>query len=462
MSMHPPADKALRKYLADHAEREAAFARVLESRSLRFAHALVIPVYGEGLELIRCLETIPAGSEGRVLTVLVINAPADAPDWVHAANLETLRALSREYPGREELAPGLALHSEQNRDLLVIDRATRGRFLPAGQGVGLARKLGADLALAAKMSGVLDSAWIHCSDADVEFPGDYFRQTEAPGRDDAAARLYRFRHRPIEDDAAYEAAQQYEISLRYYVLGLGFAGSPYAFHSIGSTFAIEAESYAKVRGFPRRTAAEDFYLLNKLAKVGRVESLRGDPVRPSSRLSSRVPFGTGAAVARMLEDRESERKTYHPALFRYLRAWLDALEAVLAHSGSTRTREALLDDALRECCARAPGVEAERLLLCLERTGALASARRALCAPARAVRGRVQDGFDGFRTLKLLHALRDSGLEDLALREALGRADFLPLSGELAGMPTRELAARVEALEVSAGERTAPVQEPAR
>ena len=46
-----------------------------------------------------------------------------------------------------------------------------------------------------------------------------------------------------------------------------YARSPYAFHTIGSTMAVSANHYAKVRGFPKREAGEDFYLLNKLAKV---------------------------------------------------------------------------------------------------------------------------------------------------------------------------------------------------
>ena len=85
----------------------------------------------------------------------------------------------------------------------------------------------------------------------------------------------------------------YEYSLRYYVAGLTYAQSPYAFHTIGSTMAVNAEHYASVRGFPRREAGEDFYLLNKLAKVGSVHTLEennamrsdrdyGQAVRPGS------------------------------------------------------------------------------------------------------------------------------------------------------------------------------------
>ncbi len=76
------------------------------------------------------------------------------------------------------------------------------------------------------------------------------------------------------------ATQLYELSLRYYVAGMKFARSPYAFHTIGSSMAVSPVHYARVRGFPKREAGEDFYLLNKLAKLGSVLELdRGSDLR---------------------------------------------------------------------------------------------------------------------------------------------------------------------------------------
>ena len=127
--------------------------------------------------------------------------------------------------------------------------------------------------------------------------------------------------------------QLYEYSLRYYVAGLSYAGSPYAFHTIGSTLAVNAVHYARVRGFPRRQAGEDFYLLNKLAKVGSVRQLSAEtdcePIDIAARRSDRVPFGTGAAVGKLmeLENPATEFLLYHPAVFGLLRGWLGSLPA---------------------------------------------------------------------------------------------------------------------------------------
>ena len=444
------ATKAKSKYLAHHAEPEAHWVHALESRPNRYAQVLVIPAYAEGKGLFHTLSTIPKQPDGPVLTILVINASCDAPPWAHIANQETLRTLTTPNVPTDELAAGAFLRPHPSGDLLVIDRATNDRLFPKSEGVGLARKLGADLALAASTSGVVMSDWIHCSDADVEFPENYFDQTRGPSDQQVAARLYRFRHRPDSQGREYDAALQYEISLRYYVLGLRFAGSSYAFHSIGSTLALHTESYAQVRGFPRRQAAEDFYLLNKLAKVGRVESLKGDPIRPSSRVSSRVPFGTGAAIGRMLKNPSAERATYHPELFAYLRVWQQAIERAFAGPNSATALRGFVERAADET----PCVELELLLACLDETGLLASAGKALEAPARVAKRQFRDVFDGFRTLKLIHALRGHNLADLPLREALSRAPFITLPDDPWAIPTPDLAQCVEKLEadISANE----------
>ena len=454
--MRAASGKAERKYLAEHAEPEARLSAAFDGGAQAYGHVLVIPASGEGPELERALSSIPAGPLGSVLTILVINATPEAPAWVHEANAQTLAGIGREGRALQTLAPNAVLYPHARGALLVIDRATAKHRLPSGQGVGLARKLGTDLALALAAIGRVASPWLHASDADVEFPGDYFDQAgEAPDLS-VAARLYRFRHLPGPDPGTHEAALQYEVTLRYYVLGLRFAGSAYAFHSIGSTLAVHAGAYARVRGFPRRTAAEDFYLLNKLAKVGRIETLRGAPIGLSSRVSTRVPFGTGAAIARMLDRGDPEPATYDPLLFHHLRVWQAALERAVARRGSTPESERELADSVRGISEADARVDPERLLEALDETGALGAARSALAAPTRAVAGRVRDAFDGFRTLKLLHALRDRGLPDLPLREALGRAGFLSLPEPPERTPTGALAFRIEALEYATSDAPGP------
>ena len=409
--------RARNQYLDRYAEPEA---RELGRLGRRFGHVLTIPAYGEGRELLRALASIPPGVLGDVLTVLVVNGRADAPASMRAANLAMLEQLRAERGRGIALGPGASVHEHPRGALLLVDRATRGRELPPRHGVGLARKIAADIALALWSRGDIASPWIHCTDADVLLPPDYFEAASAAVAGDSdAALLYPFRH-----VGATPQALAYEISLRYYVAGLRFAGSPYAFHTIGSTLAVHALAYARVRGFPKRLAGEDFYLLNKLAKVGTMRALDGEPIRLSARTSQRTPFGTGRALGRA-EYHECDRAplcVYHPDVFSDLGAWLQTLDALAAAGDRADPGELLAKQ-----IGAWPAADARRLREQLERTGAWAAAligvRRCRTPITRAKH--LHAGFDAFRTLKLIHALRAAGLRSIPLREALSRAPFV-------------------------------------
>jgi hypothetical protein len=72
----------------------------------------------------------------------------------------------------------------------------------------------------------------------------------------------------------------------------------------------------------RRTAGEDFYFLQQLAKTSGVARLTGTTVFPSSRPSGRVPFGTGRAVGRLLAGDQQAVRYYPPEAFDILGGWL--------------------------------------------------------------------------------------------------------------------------------------------
>ncbi len=436
---------AEKQYLDRYAEPEA---REIGLRGRRFGHVLTIPAYGEGHELRRALASIPAGARGDVLTVLVVNGRVDSPRPAQQANLALLEALAAAHGRGTRLTRNASLHDHPRGALLLVDRATAGHELPPRQGVGLARKIAADIALELWSRGKIASAWIHCTDADVVLPGDYF---EAVPDDDAqlvgsahnasapiAALLYPFRHFDPAPDAL-----EYEISLRYYVAGLRFAGSPYAFHTIGSTLAVHAIAYARVRGFPKRLAAEDFYLLNKLAKVGAIHALDGEPIQLSARASQRTPFGTGRALARARQGgREPvQRRVYHPDVFSDLGAWLQTLRA-LAERGAGADPAALLEAQTRSW----PAANAQRLRAQLDETGAWAAARVGVerCRTPATRAKHLHGGFDAFRTLKLIHALRGAGLGSMPLREALAEATFVRARPGAALEAVREQLARAE------------------
>ena len=418
-------DKAVSQYLSRHAEPEAEAA---DSLSGEFGHALVVPAYGEGQSLFDALGSVPLGPAGETVVVVVLNAREDSPAHAHEANSEARQRLlgaasqTREIPGPHPIAVLSYAHGR----VVLVDRARPDHFLPEGQGVGLARKIGNDMVLRLHAAGRLGSPWLHNTDADTVLANDYFDQTASIPADGNAAALYFFEHRFSGEDSLGLAARLYEISLRYYTLGLAWAGSPYAYQAMGSCIAIRPAAYAQVRGFPRKNAAEDFYVLNKLAKVGSVVRLSGAPLTLEGRLSDRVPFGTGKALSQLVSSRTalSRFRLYHPLVFAHLAAWLRVL-ASMARSGGR------VEQALEQLPRGSPFFRADLLIESLEGMGAFTAVREAIERsgdPPSMLRA-FHTWFDAFRTLKLIHALRDGGLPSLSYREALAEAPFTGLTG---------------------------------
>jgi hypothetical protein len=419
----PAAGKAISKYLARHAEPEAAAASGLAGE---FGHAIVVPAYGEAQSLFTTLGSVTAGPGGDVLVVLVLNARADSPAEVHTANAAARARLAKELPAPLALAgetPLLSYPVEHGR-LVLVDRALPGRYLPEGQGVGLARKIGFDLALALKAGGRLASEWIHSTDADTFLPNDYFEQTAALDPEGTGAAIYAFEHRFDPDPAQAEAARLYEISLRYNVLGLAWTESPYAYHSMGSCLAIPARAYAEVRGFPRRNALEDFHALNKLAKVGAILRLAGQPLLLEGRISERVPISTGKAIAGLVSKRGALTgfRLYHPAVYAHLAAWLRVL-AVVARSGT-------VTQAITELTSDNPVFRTDLLREALDRLGAFRAIQDAIARSSdeATLLRHLHTWFDALKTVQLLHALRDGGLPSMGYLQALAEAPFTGLT----------------------------------
>ncbi len=423
--------KPVAQYLSRHAEPEAGAAERLDGD---FGHVLVVPAYGEGQSLFDTLGSVPRGPRGDTLIVVVLNAREDSPPPAHESNAAARARLTEAASSATDLGgahPMLALAYPYGT-VVLIDRALPGHFLPEGQGVGLARKIGNDLALALHAEGRIASPWIHNTDADTLLANDYFDQTEPIAETGSAAALYFFEHRFGEDEDLAFAGRLYEISLRYYTLGLAWAGSPYAYEAMGSCIAIRPEAYAAVRGFPRKNAAEDFYVLDKLAKVGSIARLSGAPLLLEGRISDRVPFGTGKALADLISKKKalSGFKLYHPAVFGHLAAWLRVLDAVAASGGRM---EAALDELPRGN----PFFLTEALLAALEKMKAIEAMREAIArsGDGATMRRHFHTWFDAFRTLKLIHALRGAGLPSMPWRQALAEAPFAGLAASTQDEP---------------------------
>ncbi len=370
-----------------------------ESRRLpegNWDRAVALPLYGEK-EISPLLESLGKAARGSTLVIAVVNARLTSPDEVHGRNHRLVDSLLANPSGR--------------LDIFVVDRSQEGAFFPEDQGVGLARKIGCDIALSLWKRGQLRSPMITTTDGDARVEPEYFEAVDrVDWRGDWAAGYFDYLHE-IEDPEAFPLLL-YEIWLRYYVQGLRYALSPYAFPTVGSTMAIHLTAYEKARGFPRRNAGEDFYLFNKLAKLGPIAPLRSR-VHLRYRLSQRVPFGTGAGtikLKRLLQ--EGRTLSLCPArVFEYLSYWLRALEGFPVHRDIDRLRKDIPK-------------EVDHVLTQMKTWDALGNAARTR-PEDRDCRRSLMEWFDGFRTLKFIHGLRDRFLPEVPFEAALRNAAFL-------------------------------------
>ncbi len=392
----------LNRYLSRHAEVEADLTQSLEGC---WHYAVVIPAYDEAPDF---LQALPA-SDG--LYIVVANRPDTDPDtgWLNTIleQLEPARWRNKH----------LSLHTSPKngarRDILLVDRCAAGAPLPSKQGVGLARKIGCDIACQLIASRQVACTWLGTTDADTRLPDNYGQALQNLP-EQAGACVFPFSH--TTDGAPEWALRSYELHMLHYVAGLRYAQSPYAWPTIGSCIALNTRAYAQAHGFPKRAGGEDFYLLNKLAKLGGIIHASAPQIRPSGRLSQRVPFGTGPALLRYANLSSAKQVlSYHPNSFRLLRAALTALRLSAQHAPVV-----LADVAQRSGAAPEQLQSLWQQFHCDQAINKARANSRSIEQCER----HLMTWFDAFKTLKWVHACREYQ-PDIPLCEAIESADWI-------------------------------------
>ena len=207
--------------------------------------------------------------------------------------------------------------------------------LPAKQaGVGYARKIAMDEATHRFAQIDNPNGIIAACDSDSVVENNYLQELEAFYLEHptcTAANIY-FEH-PLDGDlpsAQYEAIAQYELHLRYYVEQLKRIGFPFAYHTVGSSFSLRAKTYCRQGGMNKRQAGEDFYFLQKLFQTELIGEINTTTIIPSSRISNRVPFGTGFAMGKLMGMKTPLYLTYSNESF-------DVLKEFFSHIPQIRT-----------------------------------------------------------------------------------------------------------------------------
>ncbi len=393
----------VKKYLEKFGTTERG---ILIRKFKKYEAVVVIPALAEFEnipKLISSLAKTDAEFHEHFLVLFVINNSENAENEIAENNRKSFELL------KEVIRKG---HNEFNLpgklDFAAINAFEGKNALPQKTaGVGLARKIGLDAALALLDYSSSKQKLLISLDADCEVSRNYFTGIYLQSnKRKLKAGYVNFEH-PINIEPYSKAIIDYEIFLRYYVAGLKYAKSPYAFFTIGSTMISDAEAYVKIGGMNKRKAAEDFYFIEKLAKLFDVVEINSAAVFPSPRTSGRVPFGTGRSVYELLSGKRNYGELYSPRIFEALLRWngLFFNENILTSSEYLERAEKInprLKDFLIE---RKFPEHWEKILKKNASEKQILKQKKFL--------------FDGFETLKLIHYLRDNCCENVNISLAL-------------------------------------------
>ncbi len=394
---------ALDDYLATYAEPDfeaLAFLTAELEPSLAFDDGVLIPSRGEGRNLLLTLQSLSEAALGPTCVVVILNGSQNE----QTSNEESYQALVS-WAEATSTSHNLSLCTHGLLSILII----RFERLELSQScVGWARKVGADLLVRLYHIKKLRSPWIRSLDADCLVSRNYFDDLHevrklskvykldevhklnselAPDR--ISAFTFHLCHQEPDEPVLKRAIADYEFFLHYYRDGLSYAGSPYAFLTVGSAFAFHAHAYAEVRGFPQRQAGEDFYLLNKLRKRGQIAESNA-LVRPQARLSQRVPFGTGPALKAIEASYQAGQPylVYHPDCFQQLRRLLIFLRQWAIRDHGT----------LSEAVHKLPAETRPENSVIYRLEAALSGRKN----PANRLHT-LHEAFDGFSSLRFIH-----------------------------------------------------------
>ncbi len=285
---------------------------------------VVIPCYDEP-DLLNTLESLyycerPACS---VEILLIINASDADDEAVHRQNRQTYE---------EVKAWAERLFNDWFSVYVYMDNNISEKLC----GVGYARKIGLDLAVSRFAQRDREQGICLSLDADCLVEKNYlttvYEHFIAYAEYPLAVINFAHRIEEVEQGQHKAAIIAYETHLRYYVQGIRYAGLPYAFHTLGSCFAVTAFGYMQQGGMNKRQGGEDFYFIHKFSALNLCSRIISTSVLPSARISQRVPFGTGPTLSRWQNENKTDFVSYHPQVFRDLLSLSKAVNRIESKS----------------------------------------------------------------------------------------------------------------------------------
>ncbi len=291
---------------------ERSWRHYLLHKSLRFGEIsvedvdayIVIPAFAEGYP-IKALESLKECAVGtfRVEVVLVLNIPKDANTEEKQLHVKTIRGIRN-------------FREPSWMSLTVLDIGVVPK-----RGAGRPRKFGTDFVVnkTYKINNFnVPVLWL---DADTMVSENYILEgIRALQRHDVIH--FYFKHRTDgNSEFIKNRILKYESRLRYHRWAMRLSGIPWCPYYVGSCMGFTANAYVLSGGVSvSHQAGEDFYLMHKIIRQGNYGEVVEAVVYPEARVSLRVPYGTGPALAK-----QELEKYYSLESYEHVGSWLSEL-----------------------------------------------------------------------------------------------------------------------------------------
>ncbi len=371
---------------------------------------IVIPAICE-LENIKLLLSSlvqnPKSALQKSLIIFVVNNSISSNSEVRANNKSSLEFLRSLLNKKSSDNVSRQILNSEIRIGLIDAASDENEFDDKNAGVGLARKIGMDTALQVFDYSIINKKLIVSLDADCLVDQNYISEIQEffNTRDDSVA-IVDFDHVLHENENNKVAVLSYEIFLRHYIVGLLYAESPYAFHTVGSTIVCDHEAYINIGGMNTKKAAEDFYFLQKLAKHYKINRITSTKVKPSARESWRVPFGTGRSISDFLSNKK-DIFVYDPEVYLVLKNWLRLYNSELILKPDLILKETKeIHPELYNFLVSREFINDWKKILDNSKSSKQLDHQR-------------KNWFDAFETLKLLHHLRDNSFPVMNIKSGV-------------------------------------------
>lgn len=281
---------------------------------------VVIPCYNEDF-IFNTLESLNLAlqkcTNKLVELIIVINSSENSP-------IEHVKNNIKVYNYLLDISNNCTIHFNFSLHLILLEK------IPSKiAGVGYARRIGMDEALCRFNDISNPNGLIISLDADSLVSENYFKKIFSFHRNNPKIESFvlGFKHNFNENFFSKDeisACKLYEKYLLYHKNMLKSSGFPHYFHTIGSCFGFIANAYIKAGAMPCRQAGEDFYFIHKLANFANIGEISDILVFPAPRISNRVPFGTGKAIANIIENKYID--VYNPKLYKILKNFFSSFD----------------------------------------------------------------------------------------------------------------------------------------